>query len=91
MRGTLERSAEAWSSRADLLDRLDASFHARAALRRENTAQDQENSDGQGTGSLEQGKAQAEGQAGQGQKRARPRIKGLSHVDDAQRKDADAD
>lgn len=31
MRETLERSAEAWSARAGLLERLDANFPARAA------------------------------------------------------------
>jgi hypothetical protein len=31
MRECLERSAEAWSARAQLLDRLEASFEARAA------------------------------------------------------------
>lgn len=31
MRATFERSAEAWAARAHLLDRLEASFNARAA------------------------------------------------------------
>lgn len=30
MRDTLERSADAWSTRASLLERLQTSFHARA-------------------------------------------------------------
>jgi hypothetical protein len=32
MRASLERSADAWTARASLLDRLAASFNARAAL-----------------------------------------------------------
>ena len=31
MRASLERSAEVWTARANLLDRLKANFHARAA------------------------------------------------------------
>jgi hypothetical protein len=31
MRATFERSADAWTARAGLLDRLEASFNARAA------------------------------------------------------------
>jgi hypothetical protein len=31
MRESLERSADAWNARAALLDRLEASFHQRAA------------------------------------------------------------
>ena len=31
MRATLQRSAEAWTARASLLDRLEARFNARAA------------------------------------------------------------
>lgn len=34
MRDSLERSAQAWSARAKLLDRLEASFHARADAHR---------------------------------------------------------
>ena len=33
MRGTLERSADAWAERAKLLDRLEASFSARTRAR----------------------------------------------------------
>jgi hypothetical protein len=31
LRASLERSAEAWSARAKLLDRLETNFHKRAA------------------------------------------------------------
>lgn len=86
MRGTLERSADAWGNRAELLNRLEASSSARAE--REQFRSEREHH-GQGTGSIEQGEAQAEGQGRQGEKRARPRIKGLSTV--PERKDEDAD
>jgi hypothetical protein len=91
MRGTLERSAEAWGTRADLLGRLEASSSARAeAVAREQEALRSERmTHGQGTGSTEQGEAQAEGGRRQVEERARPRIKGLSPV--PERKDEDAD
>jgi hypothetical protein len=37
IRATFERSAEAWSVRADLLDRLEQSFNARAGNLRDQT------------------------------------------------------
>jgi hypothetical protein len=40
MRATLERSAAAWTSRADLLDRLEASFNARADAANEDVAEE---------------------------------------------------
>jgi hypothetical protein len=88
MRGSLERSADRWSDRASLLDRLEATASARA-LSRAADELDGENGDGQGTGSIEQGKAQAQDERGQEGQGARPRIKGLSAV--ADRKDEDAD
>jgi hypothetical protein len=82
MRGTLKRSAQTWANRADLLDRLEASSNARTeavALERERLRSEGEDH-GQGTGPIEQGKTQAEGERRQGEKRTRPRIKGLSLV-----------
>jgi hypothetical protein len=91
MRGTLERSAEAWGNRADLLDRLETSSSARAeavASERERLRSERED-DGQGTGSVEEGKTQTEGEQRQGDQRARPRIKGLSPVPERNEDDAD--
>jgi len=87
MRGTLERSAAAWSSRADLLGRLEASVSARAKIANRTDDRIEREDNGQGTGSFEQGEAQAEGEFRQADKAARPRIKGLSVPSD--RKDAD--
>lgn len=91
MRKTLERSAAAWRTRADLLGRLEASSSARAdqVAREHQELRSERENDGQGTGPVEQGKAQAEGEGRQGEKRPRLRIKGLSSVDE--RKDDDAD
>jgi hypothetical protein len=91
MRETLERSAQAWGNRAALLNRLEASsgIRAEAAAREREKLRSEREHHGQGTGSTEQGEAQAEGQDRQVEKRARPRIKGLSLV--PERKDEDAD
>ena len=81
MRGAHERSADAWTSRADLLQRLELSSNARAADVRQQKLDAEREDDGQGTGSIEQGKAQAEGgqeKEGAGHRAERPRIKGLS-------------
>lgn len=91
MRGTLERSARAWGDRADLLDRLEANSSARAeavAAARKALHSERED-DGQGTGSVEQRKAQAQGERRQEGQGARFRIKGLSPA--PERKDDDAD
>ena len=89
MRGTLERSAENWNNRAALLERLEDGVTARAAANAQTDEPRAEgDDDGQGTGPIEQGEAQAEGEFGQGQERARPRIKGLSSA--PVRKDGDA-
>jgi hypothetical protein len=40
MRSTMERSADAWTARADLLERLEASFNARAEANGDETAAD---------------------------------------------------
>jgi len=94
MRGAHERSADAWTSRADLLERLELSSNARAAayLRDKDDLREEGDDNGQGTGSVEQGKTQAEGgqeEKGAGHRAERPRIKGLSATSD--RKDQDAD
>ena len=91
MRGTLERSADAWASRAGLLERLETNFNARAEAygRERDQLRAERKDDGQGTSPVEQGKAQAEGEFGQEGQSARPRIKGLSPV--PERKDDDAD
>ena len=89
MRGTLERSAEAWGNRAELLDRLEASSTARAeavARDRETFRSEQEDP---GHGSTREGEAQAEGAGRQSERAARPRITGLGEV--PERKDDDAD
>ena len=93
MRGSLERSAETWGKRASLLDRLEISFNARAeaCAREQNAAHSGRNDDGEGTGPIEQGKAQAEGERRQAEKKPRPRIKGLSTVETPDRKETDAD
>ena len=93
MRGSLERSAESWGKRANLLDRLEGSFSARAEAhaQAQDSLRSERNDGGQGTGPLEQGKAQAEGQLRQAQKGPRPRIKGLSSVQAPGREDYDAD
>ena len=90
MRGTLERSAENWNNRAALLERLEDGVTARAAAHGHagDETRDERDDDGQGTSPIEQGEAQAEGEFGQGQERARPRIKGLSSA--PVRKDGDA-
>ncbi|MFL6728442.1 MAG: hypothetical protein ACJ8EI_10240 [Sphingomicrobium sp.] len=93
MRGTLERSAENWNNRANLLERIEGGVTARAAANAQSDEmrdepRDERNDDGQGTGPIEQGEAQAEGELRQGQERARPRIKGLSNI--PLRKDGDA-
>ena len=93
MRGTLERSADAWASRAELLDRLETNFNARAEAYglEQNQLRAEREDDGQGTGSIEQGETQAESQGGQAEKRARPRIQGLSSVQDWEGRTPNAD
>ena len=95
MRGAHERSADAWASRADLLERLELSSNARAAdVRSQHKLDAERDDDGQGTGPIEQGEAQAEGERGpeaqdDRSRPERPRIKGLSETSD--RKDDNAD
>jgi len=84
MRFRLEQSADAWAARADLLARLEANFSARATENETDTIE--RTDDGQGTGSLEQGEAQAEGQSQEGQQGPWPGVEGLSP-----RKEANAD
>jgi len=96
MRGSLERSAEVWGNRANMLDRLEAGSNARAAafVRDQEELRAERAVDGRGTGSIEQGKTPAESGRGQGEDGTRPRItrlriKGLSHI--RERKDDNAD
>jgi len=65
VRATFERSAEAWSARASLLDRLETSFDARVAsvtprMRKHRVNEDRQ--DGQGTEALEQRGTKSEGE-----------------------------
>jgi len=64
MRKALERSADAWTTRAQLLERLDARFNARAkcVAGEQDRQQGERTSDGQGTEAIGQGGPQAEGQ-----------------------------
>jgi len=72
VRATFERSAQAWSARSSLLERLETSFDARFAsltprTRKHRATEDRQN--GLGTEALEQGGAQAEGEGGEEIKR----------------------
>ena len=72
MRLSLERSAEAWTARANLLERLEAKFNARAKA---NSAEALSNAsierkvDGQRTKEIRSGASQAEGHSAQKEQR----------------------
>ena len=66
MRSTLERSADAWSTRAELLERLETSFNAKGEEQKLEQLQRLERKNhGEGTDALQQGGAETEGERAQ--------------------------
>jgi len=85
MRGSFERSADAWDGRARLLDRLEASFAARAEAYAKDQLGARSAEQGREPSPVERGGAQADRERRLAEQRARPRITGLTPV--ADRKD----